>query len=77
MYQSRAESEQRERQFKIDAEQRDWEYQLCCEAMAITREDARTQRQLMNMMMMMMMLNRMGGGGSSQPQPPPRSPMDD
>ena len=33
MYQNRAESEQRERQFKIDAEQRDWEYQLCCEVM--------------------------------------------
>jgi hypothetical protein len=76
MYQSRAESEQRERQFKIVAEQRDWEHQLCREEMAIAREDARAQRQLMNMMMMAM-LNRNGGRDSTQPQPPPHSPMND
>ena len=61
MYQNRAESEQRERQSKIDAEQRDREYQLRREEMAIAREDARAQRQLMNVMMMAM-LNRNGGG---------------
>ena len=61
MYQNRAESEQRERQSRIDAEQRDWEYQLCREEMAIAREDARAQRQLMNVMMMAM-LNKNGGG---------------
>ncbi len=61
MYQNRAESEQRERQSRIDAEQRDREYQLRREEMAIVREDAYAQRQLMNVMMMAM-LNRNGGG---------------
>jgi hypothetical protein len=42
--------------------------------MAIAREDACAQRQLMNVMMMAM-LNRNGGGGSTQP--PPGSPMND
>jgi len=65
MYQNRAESEQRER-----------EYQLLREEMAIAREDARAQRQLMNVMMMAM-LNRNGGGDSTLPQPPPSSPMND
>ncbi len=55
MYQNRAESEQRER-----------EYQLHREEMAIAREDARAHRQLMNVMMMAM-LNRNGGGDSTQP----------
>ncbi len=55
MYQSRAESEQRERQFKINAEQRDQEHQLCREEMAIAREDACAQRQNMNVMMMAML----------------------
>jgi hypothetical protein len=61
MYQNRAELEQRERQSRIDAEQRDREYQLHREEMAIAREDARAQRQLMNVMMMAM-LNKNGGG---------------
>jgi hypothetical protein len=73
---NRAESEQRERQSKIDAEQRDREYQLRREEMAIAREDAHAQKQLMNVMMMAM-LNRNGGGDSTQPQPPPSSPMND
>ncbi len=68
--------EQRERQSKVEAEQRDREYQLRREEMAIAREDACTQRQVMNMMMIAM-LNRNGEGGSTQPQPPPRSPKDD
>ena len=76
MYQNRAESEHRERQSRIDAEQRDQEYQLRREEMAIAREDARAQRQLMNVMMMAM-LNRIGGGGSTQPQPTPSSPLND
>ena len=62
MMQSRAASEQREHQSRIDAEQRDREYQLRREEMAIAREDACAQRQLMNVMMMAM-LNRNGGGG--------------
>jgi len=62
MMQNRHESDQREQQNRIDAEQRDREYQLRREEMAIAREDARAQRQLMNMMLMAMM-NRNGGGG--------------
>ena len=61
MYQSQSESEQRERQSRIDAEQRDREHQLCHEDMAIAREDACAQRQLMNVMTMVM-LNRNWGG---------------
>jgi homoserine acetyltransferase len=61
MYQNQAESEQRERQSRIDAEQRDWEDQLRREETAIAYEDARTQRQLMNVMMMAM-LNKNGWG---------------
>ena len=41
MQQSRLESEQRERQYKNDAEQRDPEYQLHCKEMAIASEEAR------------------------------------
>ena len=74
MMQNRHESEQREQQNRIDAEQRDWEYQLRREEMAIAREDARAQRQLMNVMLMAM-LNRNGVGGSTQA--PPGSPMND
>jgi len=70
----REEKQQREQQNKIDAEQRDREYQLRREEMAIAREDARAQRQLMNVMLMAM-LNRNGGGGSTQA--PPGSPMND
>ena len=76
MYQNRAESEQRERQSRIDAEQRDREYQLRREEMAIAREDAHAQKQLMNVMMIgNAKQNR--GGDSTQPQPPPSSPMND
>ena len=46
------------------------------EEMAIAREDAHAQRQLMNVMMMAM-LNRNGGENITQPQPPPRSPTND
>ena len=76
MYQSRVESEQREHQSKIEVEQREREHLLCREEMAIAREDACAQRQLMNMMMMSM-LNRNGGDTSTQPQPTPRGPMHD
>jgi hypothetical protein len=76
MYQNRAELEQRERQSGIDAEQRYREYQLHREEMTIAREDARAQRQLMNVMMMAM-LKQKRGGDSTQPRPPPSSPMND
>ena len=69
--QNRHESDQREQQNRIDAEQRDREYQLRREEMAIAREDACAQRQLMNVMLMAK-LNRNGGGGeySSSPRQP-------
>jgi hypothetical protein len=63
MYLSRVESDQWERQSKIEAEQREREHQLCREEMAIARKDARAQRQLMNMMMMSMLNRNRGGGG--------------
>ncbi len=40
---------QREHQYKNEIEQREWEYQLHREEMAIVREEAREQRQLMNL----------------------------
>ena len=51
-----------ERQYKNDAELRDREFQLRQEEMAIAREDARAQRQMMNLMIMSMMNRNLGGG---------------
>ncbi len=53
--------------------QREQEYQLHREVMAIVREDACMQRQLMNVMMMAM-LNKNGGDNVTQP---PNSPKND
>jgi hypothetical protein len=66
-------NEQRECQHRIDAKLREREYELCCEEMAIAHEEARAQRQLMNVMMMSL-LNKNGGDNISSP---PASPMDD
>jgi hypothetical protein len=49
-------------QHKSDTEQREWEYQLRWEKMAIAHEEACDQRQMMNLLFMQM-LNRNGGGG--------------
>ena len=51
MFQNRMETEQRERQMKADKEDRDWEYQLCCEEMVIQCKDNRAQCNMMNVMM--------------------------
>ena len=67
--QHKKEAEQREQQYKIESEQREREFQLRREEMAIAREDARAQRQMMNMMFMSM-LNK-NGGDSSNPPPSP------
>ncbi len=55
MMQSRMDNERREQQFKSESEQREREYQLRQEEMAIAREEAREQRQLMNLMFMSML----------------------
>jgi hypothetical protein len=66
-------NKQRECQHKIHVEQREHEYQLCHEEMAIAQEDACTQRQLMNAMIMAM-LDKNGGDNETQP---PTSPIND
>ena len=60
------ETDRREQQDRI-AEQREREYQLRREEMAVAREEAREQRQLMNLMFMSM-LNRNGGSNSNPPR---------
>ncbi len=49
-------------QHKSNSEQREWEYQLRQEEMAIARDEACDQRQMMNLLFMQM-LNRNGGEG--------------
>ena len=65
------ETDRREQQDRI-AEQREQEYQLRRE-MAAAREEAREQRQLMNLMFMSM-LNKNGGTETSNPLPPSPGP---
>jgi hypothetical protein len=60
-------------QHKSDSEQREREYQLRREELAIARDEAQDQRQMMNLLFMQM-LNRKGGGDSNQPPSP--SPKD-
>jgi hypothetical protein len=66
------ETDRREQQDRI-AEQREREYQLRREEMAAAREEAREQRQLMNLMFMSM-LNKNGGTEKSNPLPPSPGP---
>ena len=47
MMQNKMDNDQRERQYKSESEQREREYQLRREEMAIAREEACTQRQMM------------------------------
>jgi hypothetical protein len=56
-------------QHKRNSEQSKWEYQLHWEEMAIAREEACDQRQMMNLLFMQM-LNRNKGGDSNQPPSP-------
>jgi hypothetical protein len=69
MFQSRMETEQRERQIKADKKDRDREYQLRREEMAIQRKDNRAQRNMMNVMMMAMWGGHQGGQRQGPPQP--------
>ena len=52
MVQSRMNNERREHQYKIESKQREQEYQLRWEELANAREEAREQRQLMNLLFM-------------------------
>jgi len=62
---------------KADKEDRDREYQLRREEMAIQREDNRTQRNMMNMMMMAMLGGHQGGQWQGPPQQQPQAPLID
>ena len=73
MMQNRMDNEQREQQRRIDSEQRDREYQLRRDEMAMAREETREQRQLMNLMLMSM-LRKDGGTDNSNPTPPSSGP---
>ncbi len=73
MMQNKMDNDGREQQNKFDTEQREREYQLRREEMVIAHEEARVQRQLMNLMFMSM-LNRNGGTDNSNPAPPSSSP---
>jgi hypothetical protein len=77
MFQNRMETEQRERQMKADKEDRDREYQLRREEMAIQREDNRAQRNMMNVMMMAMLGGQQGGQRQGPPQQQPHAPLID
>ncbi len=67
MMQNKMFNTQRERQYKSESEQREQEYQLCWEEMAIAHEEACPQRQMMSAQSQMMnaifmlMLNKNGG----------------
>ncbi len=71
------ETEQRERQMKADKEDRDREYQLHREEMAIQREDNHVQRNMMNVMMMAMLGGHQGGQQQGAPQQQSQAPLID
>jgi len=64
---------------KADKEDRDREYQLHREEMAIQRqrEDNRTQRNMMNVMMMAMLGGHQGGQWQGAPQQQSQAPLID
>ena len=68
MMQSRLDNDRREQQHKNDAERREREYELRREEMALIREEAREQRQMMNLMFMTM-LNKNAGSDSNPKSP--------
>ncbi len=70
MMQGRLDNERREQQNKNKADQREREYQLRRKEMALAREEACEQRQMMNLMFMAM-LNKNAG---SDTYPHPASP---
>jgi len=74
MMQKKMDNERREQQNKIDAEQREREYQLRRDEMATAREEAREQRQLMNLMFMSMLSKNGGTDNRNSTHPMPPSP---
>jgi hypothetical protein len=74
MMQNRMDNDRRDEQNRIDAEQREREYQLRREEMAAAREEAREQRQLMNLMFMSMLSKNGGTDNSNSMHPMPPSP---
>ena len=69
MMQNRMDNERREQQYKNESEQREREYQLRREELAIARDEAWEQRQLTNLLFMSM-LNKNGGSNSNPPLSP-------
>ena len=52
MMQNQMDNDQKEQQNRIDTkEQREWEYQLCWEEMAIAHKEACEQRKFMNLLL--------------------------
>jgi two-component sensor histidine kinase len=72
MMQGRMDNERREQQYKNEVEQREREYQLRREEMALAHEEACEQRQMMNLMFMTM-LNKNAGSDSNSHPPSPRN----
>ncbi len=60
-------------QHKSDSEQREREYQLHQEEMAIACEEARDQRQMMNLLFMQMLNKNVGGDNNQPPSPSPKN----
>ncbi len=56
-----------------NSEQREREYQLCWEEMAIAHEEAHDQRQMMNLLFMQMLNRNRGGAATSHLVPAPRT----
>ncbi len=73
MMQNRMDNERREQQHKSDSEQREREYKLRREEMAIVREEACDQRQMMNLMFMQMLNRNRGGTAICHLVPAPRT----
>jgi hypothetical protein len=73
MMQSRMDNERREQHYKNESKQRECEYQLRREEMAMTREEARDQKQMMNLTFMAM-LTKNGWTDNSNPTPPSPGP---
>jgi hypothetical protein len=70
MMQSRLDNERREQQNKNNANQREHEYQLRHEEMALACEEACEQRQMMNLIFMSMVNKNAGSDSNPRPKSP-------
>jgi hypothetical protein len=73
MMQNHMDNEQEEQQHKSNSEQREWEYQLRQEEMAIARKEACDQRLMMNLMFMQILNRNRGGDSNLPPSPIPKN----